>query len=176
MMDKKELRKYIAARKAELTPDVRQAEEKAVWAALESMEEFMSASSILVYSSLPDEVSTSDFIGRWHGRKRMVLPLVSGESLVLKEYVPGRTHEGYKSILEPDEDLPDIAPEDIGFAIIPGVGFAPDGRRLGRGKGFYDRLLPALRCPVVGVAYRCQIAGDLPSDPWDIPVSAVITA
>ena len=175
-MDKKQLRKEIAAKKAALTPAARLAEEAAIWAAVESLDGFAKASAVLLYCSLPDEVSTGDFIRKWHHQKRIILPLVSGDTLLLKEYVPERTHPGYKSIIEPDEDLPDIDPAVIDLAIIPGVAFDRKGLRLGRGKGFYDRLLPALACPTLGVAYRCQLLEALPADPWDRKVSLVITA
>jgi 5-formyltetrahydrofolate cyclo-ligase len=66
------------------------------------------------------------------------------------------------------------------FVIVPGVGFDADGGRLGRGLGFYDRALRALRATadeitVVGVAFDCQIVPELPRDPWDEHVDLVVT-
>lgn len=65
------------------------------------------------------------------------------------------------------------------LALVPGVGFDQSGTRLGRGQGFYDRALAALRrtgdlC-VVGLAFECQIVPELPSDPWDQAMDYVIT-
>jgi len=176
LIDKKELRRQIALRKAELGRAERLVEEASIWAAVEADAKASAASTVLLYSSLPDEVSTKEILAKWSQNKRIILPLVAGDILLLKEYRPGRTHPGYKSIVEPDEDLPDIDPREIELAIIPGVAFDRNRLRLGRGKGFYDRLLPQLDCPIIGVAYRCQIVESLPKDPWDCPVTKVITS
>lgn len=174
-MEKKELRKQISALKGAMIPASRQAEEAVIWRAVEALDSFQEASTVLVYASLPDEVDTAAFLGRWAGRKRLLLPLVQGDVLVLKEYLPERVHPGYRSIMEPDADLPDIDPAEVDLAVIPGVAFDAEGYRLGRGKGFYDRLLPSLQCRTVGVCYRCQKVPRVPRDQWDISVSEVIS-
>lgn len=60
--------------------------------------------------------------------------------------------------------------------LVPGVGFTPDGRRLGRGAGEFDRLLTrypaALR---IGVACEMQVVPELPEEPWDQRVHLVVT-
>jgi len=64
-------------------------------------------------------------------------------------------------------------------AVIPGVGFDPHGVRLGRGRGFYDRVLEMLRARgavlVIGVAFELQIVPQLPRDPWDQLVDVIVT-
>lgn len=65
------------------------------------------------------------------------------------------------------------------MAVVPGVGFDHAGMRLGRGQGFYDRALEALRragevC-VVGLAFECQLVSELPAEPWDEPMDYVVT-
>jgi 5-formyltetrahydrofolate cyclo-ligase len=64
--------------------------------------------------------------------------------------------------------------DSIDLAIVPGVGFSPQGARLGRGKGYYDRLLPNLHCPKIGLALPCQIADEIPTKEWDIFMDEVI--
>jgi len=164
---KAELRSMTAVEKHALS--------QRIWATAEATTEFAEAESVLVYCSLPDEVETAEFIERWIGRKRIIVPLVTGDTLALKEYDPASMHIGAFGILEPSADAPDVAPSEIDVAFIPGVAFDSDGQRLGRGKGFYDRLLPALPCPTVGICYPCQRVDRLPADPWDIPVGSVIT-
>jgi 5-formyltetrahydrofolate cyclo-ligase len=65
------------------------------------------------------------------------------------------------------------------LALVPGVGFDASGIRLGRGVGFYDRALSALRASgtvyAVGLAFECQIVPSLPFDPWDQPVDCIVT-
>ena len=171
-MEKRELRAYIRGRKSLMSDAQKRAEEAAVLDALASCEAFVKARTVLSYCSLPDEFSTESIPVRWP-EKRIAVPLVDGDSLRLKEFVPGRLSKGYKGIMEPSADLPDVNPDDIGFALVPGLAFTADGKRLGRGKGFYDRLLPRLHCPTAGLAWSCQILEDLPTDEWDVTVDEV---
>ena len=58
--------------------------------------------------------------------------------------------------------------------MVPGVAFSSDGKRLGRGKSFYDRFLPLVRrAAFVGVCYPCQVVEQIPADPWDIGMDIV---
>ena len=61
--------------------------------------------------------------------------------------------------------------------LVPGLAFARDGRRLGRGKGFYDRFLAALRpdCFKCGIGLDFQVVDDLPTEPHDVLLDAVVT-
>ena len=147
----------------------------ALWQAVEALPEFIAASTVLIYWSMPSEVPTQAFIGRWCAGKRFVLPLVAGGSLVLKEYVPGRLEAGYRGIMEPTSEAPEVCPEDIDFAIVPGVAFDRNCMRMGRGKGFYDRLIPHLKCPLAGVCFPSQLFDRIPVDPWDRQLDMVVT-
>lgn len=60
--------------------------------------------------------------------------------------------------------------------LVPGVAFDRAGNRLGRGAGWYDRLLPRLSHGTRwGLAFALQLVDSLPVDPWDVPMDAVIT-
>lgn len=174
---KKELRKRIRGLSKTFSGDteaVRKASE-GIFSHLEELPEFQSARTILAYCALPDEPQTADFLQRWEGQKRLVVPLVEFERLSIREYSPDHLHKGYCGILEPDSETTEVSPEEIEFAIIPGVAFSSDGSRLGRGKGFYDRLLPSLNCPLVGVCFDFQMVEKIPSDPWDRKVDLVLS-
>ncbi len=150
---------------------------------LENTPQFREASSVLAYMSMPGEVMTRGLVEKWHHEgKRVVLPVVRGETLELKEYNPLKLVRGYKDILEPDGDSPAVDPKELGLAVVPGVAFSyqagPDGveryYRMGRGGGFYDRLLPMLSCPVIGICFPFRFVDALPIDEWDRPVDMVI--
>ena len=72
---------------------------------------------------------------------------------------------------------PRILPAGLDAILVPGVAFTRDGRRLGRGGGYYDRLLA--RCPAhvvrIGVCFECQILDALPLEAHDQRVHIVIT-
>jgi len=59
--------------------------------------------------------------------------------------------------------------------IIPGIAFDLSGNRLGRGGGFYDRMLEDADGVKVGVAYDCQIVEAVPSEPNDVKMTYVVT-
>jgi 5-formyltetrahydrofolate cyclo-ligase len=61
--------------------------------------------------------------------------------------------------------------------IVPGLAFTKDGRRLGYGGGWYDRLLASARKDAlrIGVAHEFQVLGDLPNEPHDILLNRVVT-
>lgn len=171
-MDKKELRRLVLKEVSLLgNRDV-----DGLFRRVESLPQFVKAHTVLAFWSMPCEVPTEEFILKWSLRKRIVLPLVVGDSLVLKEF-SGKEHlvSGYKGILEPSSDALTVAPEEIDFAIIPGVAFDVSRNRMGRGKGFYDRTLPLLKCFTAGIGYDCQLLESIPVDEWDVPLDAVIT-
>lgn len=174
-MNKTDIRRAIRARKALLSdPDRRRATE-AVFSALERTAAFLLADRILVYASLPDELSTREFLHKWSGRKRFFLPRVNGVNLELLPYEQTALHLGAFQIEEPDgNEL--IDPQTIDLIIVPAVALDRNCNRLGRGKGFYDRLLRDLRATTIGVGYDFQLITDgIPVDPHDVQLDFVIT-
>ncbi len=66
--------------------------------------------------------------------------------------------------------------EEIDLAIVPGVSFDRQGNRLGRGKGYYDRLLPQLSAAYkMGICFSFQVSEALPTEEFDRPMDAVLT-
>ena len=171
-MDKQGLRALMREREKEFSAEQAAAEASEILRRVESLPAFARARTILLYMSMPGEVPTKSFIDKWASSKRIVLPLVKGDELELREYDPAKLREGYRGILEPSDDCAPIDPSEIDFALVPGVAF--DGNnRLGRGKGFYDRLLPRLRCPAYGAAFSFRIVDKVPADPWDAPLKVI---
>ena len=61
------------------------------------------------------------------------------------------------------------------LVFVPGIAFDLVGRRLGRGKGFYDRLLAGVRGHKCGVAFDTQLVAEMPEEPHDMRVDSIIT-
>lgn len=172
--DKYEIRSRVKARKSLLTAEDRHTAAKAVFDVLEKTAAFLVAERILMYHSLPDELSTLDFIEKWNDRKQFFLPRVNGVNLELLPYRRTRLHHGAFHIEEPDGD--DIVPADsMEMIIVPGVAFDRQGNRVGRGKGFYDRLLAETKALTVGVGYDFQLFDMVPTEPHDTPLDVIIT-
>ena len=87
----------------------------------------------------------------------------------------GDLKTGQFGIREPVEGCAEIALNRLDFVLVPGIAFDLQGRRLGRGKGYYDRLLAEVRGKTCGVAFDEQIVEDLPVESHDIHVNCILT-
>ena len=137
----------------------------------------MQAHTVLLYHALPDEVETRDLIQQAiDAGKQVLLPVVVGDNLELRCLpTPDALHEGAFHIFEPNgEAFTDYSA--INLAVIPGVAFTVDGCRLGRGRGYYDRLLPHLNNVYkIGICWPFQLVEALPTESHDIMLDTVIT-
>lgn len=147
-----------------------------ILAILEQNPAFRMAHTVVLYHSLPDEVYTHDFCNRWCREKDLLLPVVVGDDLELRRY---RSEEdlamGAFGILEPT-GIPFTQPADIDLIVVPGVAFDSRGNRLGRGRGYYDRLLPRLtKARKIGICFPFQLVEHVPTEPLDICMDEIIT-
>lgn len=173
-MNKEAIRLRVKSRKNLLDENERAEAARRVFEMVESTAAFIMAEHILMYHSLPDELSTRGFLDRWHSRKHFYLPRVNGVNLDILPYDRSRLHLGAFNIEEPDgSETADI--NDIELIIVPGVAYDRRGNRIGRGKGFYDRLLRDSHAVTIGVAYDCQLVDEIEPDEFDVPVDYVIT-
>ncbi len=147
---------------------------QAVFGKIERSDLFSSIQNILMYNSLPDELSSKDAIVKWSMTKNIFLPRVNGCELEILPYSKNKITIGAFGIEEPTgEPINDISIIDM--IIVPGIAFDRKRNRLGRGKGFYDRLLKNSNAKKIGVAYDIQIVNEIPAETHDCPVDAVIT-
>jgi 5-formyltetrahydrofolate cyclo-ligase len=172
-MDKKELRTEMRRLKKQLDDNKRRQAAASVFASLEQCPEFKQAEHILLYYSLPDELSTPDFIEKWHDRKHIYLPRVCGDDLEILPYDRASMEQGAYNIEEPQgDDLVDV--ERLQLIVVPAMAYDAKGDRLGRGKGYYDRLLSRTKAVKVGICYDFQLVDDIPTEPHDVRVDFVI--
>lgn len=136
-----------------------------------------SAGTVLLYHALPDEVDTSLLLSSaMLMGKRVLLPKVVGDDLELCLYSPDALVSGAYGIMEPAG--PSLSEEEyagIDLAIVPGMAFSSAGVRLGRGKGYYDRLLPRLpRAYRIGLCFSFQLLSHIPSEQHDVLMNEVV--
>ena len=145
-----------------------------VFARLEQTAAFIMAERILMYHSLPDELSTHRFLDKWKSRKRFFLPRVNGVNLDILPYDESRLELGAFQIEEPT-GTNTVSPGEIELVVVPAVAYDRAGNRLGRGKGFYDRLLASTKATKIGVAYEFQMVDSIPAEPHDVKMDIVIS-
>ena len=115
------------------------------------------------------------------GQLAQILPpeqlaqMLPPEQLPPGQLAPGQLALGRWGIWEPTDEAPLLSDYSrLDLVVVPGVAFSSDGKRLGRGKSFYDRFLPLVpRAAFVGVCYPCQVVEQIPADPWDIGMDIV---
>ena len=172
--EKNEIRYKMKRLRVVLPEEERKSAAEEVFERLEKTAAFLLADRIMMYHSLPDELYTHDFLKKWAGKKRFYLPRVNGVDLEVLPYEESRLELGSFHIEEPSgNDLTD--PSEIEMVVVPAVAYDRKGKRLGRGKGFYDRFLQHTKATKVGVGYEFQLLDELPTEPHDIPMDMIVT-
>lgn len=174
ILDKPSLRRMVGQLKKLLTDSDKRWQADSVFAQIEQLQQFKAATDIAVYWSLDDEIATHRFIEKWFNRKRLWLPVIVGDDLIFRQFEGiDKMTAGAFGILEPTgRQLDNVA--QIGLIIVPGVAFDLQNNRMGRGRGFYDRLLANSRAYKIGIAYSCQIFNQIPTGQTDIPMDLVV--
>ncbi len=146
-----------------------------------SIPAFSSARTLLLYASMRDEVPTRALIERLlRLGRRVALPITrkAEKTLTLSRL---SSLEDLRPALfgvpEPAAEKRQACPSSsVDVALIPGLAFDMQGSRLGHGLGYYDRFLPSLSCPKIGLAYDVQIsASALPREAHDYAVDYVVS-
>jgi 5-formyltetrahydrofolate cyclo-ligase len=178
---KASLREELTARRKALTPDVIDARGLKVQARFLASPYYQRARTVALYAPIRGEVPTRDIlVAALQDGKVVCYPLshVHGRILSFRaitsesELEPGRL-----GVREPNSASELIPVDQIDLFVVPGLGFTKDGKRLGRGGGYYDATLRAasIRSRRVGLAFSEQIVDDLPVTGDDVDMDLVVT-
>jgi 5-formyltetrahydrofolate cyclo-ligase len=138
------------------------------------------AKSVLLYAAIPGEVNLTPLIDA---------ALTAGKVVLLPRFVAAKgTYEAVRvshferdcapgkfGIAEPKAHCEAFPLKTLDLALAPGLGFDLAGRRLGRGQGFYDRMLAQIAGAKCGVAFDSQIMGEIPAEAHDIHMNFILT-
>jgi 5-formyltetrahydrofolate cyclo-ligase len=135
---------------------------------------------ILFFAPLPQELDVWPLLlEALQGGKQVALPRFD---LAASTYVACRVEHpdrdlvsGKFGIREPGALCRQVLPPGMDLILVPGVAFDLNGRRLGRGRGFYDRLLARLRSVKCGVAFDPQIVSQIPAEEHDLRLDCLLT-
>jgi len=142
---------------------------------------YLISGSVVLYSPIGHEVATQEIRDHAMGvEKKVFYPrLGKGDDLALIQVASAEEFRvGRYGILEPTgkNALTQRDQEEL-IVFVPGLAFDLQGNRLGRGKGWYDRVIKVLGGGprFVALAYEFQLVEDLPAEKWDQKVHHIIT-
>ena len=170
---KEDARTWAAARRAELDWEALSApivEHLAEWTPLTV------ARTVLIFLPMADEVNLNPLIERDPGPRFATTRTPDIGALTVHE-LGGPLEVHRYGFLQPHPSAPVIAPEEIDVFLLPGLAFDLYGTRLGRGAGYFDRLLPRARpgAALVGVVPATLVLDRLPREDHDIAVGYLAT-
>jgi 5-formyltetrahydrofolate cyclo-ligase len=147
---------------------------------LETQAAWKKAQAILYFAPLPEELNVWPLVlDSLSANKLVALPRFDSTT---NRYVacqiknPARDIRTGKFGIREPTGLCNIVPLNrLDFILVPGVAFDLHGRRLGRGKGFYDQLLADVRGVTCGVAFDEQIVAEIPVEPHDVRLHCILT-
>jgi 5-formyltetrahydrofolate cyclo-ligase len=177
---KQRLRKQARAARTAIDAETSRAHAEAAAENLLGVPGLASARIVLAYAATPEELDPRPAVEALYALGSLVaLPRIEGPGVLGAHLVePDASLEaGPMGIAQPPGGAPRAEFESIDAVIVPGVAYDEEGRRLGYGGGYYDRLIPRLRpdCLLVGFAFDEQVLEALPAEEHDRRVDALVT-
>lgn len=179
---KQALRAQVLAARNALPRALHASESARIVQRLAGLADYRAAKTILVTLPFGSEWDVRPLVTQaLAARKTVAVPRVDAAARILVLHaVRDLEHDiaaGFRAIPEPLPATPVVAPESVDWILVPGVAFDAQGRRLGYGGGYYDRLLPLCRAdaPRVAGAFALQIVPAVPVGPHDARVQAIAT-
>lgn len=138
--------------------------------------------NISITHSIADEIDTRSFIKKYLNEFKFFLPKVNTENNSLSLHpVSNLTNDlkaGSLGILEPITVEEKNWQNLIECLIVPASALDIEGHRLGRGKGYYDRLISSIdrqKITIICLIYHCQLVAEVPIEEFDEPIDYCIT-
>ena len=191
---KARLRADVASRLADIGPDRRRAAGMAIAERLANLPAVAAARTVMAFLSMPTEIDTWPFI-RWAWQE--------GKGVAVPRLAPaGRSDDpaaGMVAVALEPADVPDavrhpalrpgrfgiltapvgppVPPEELDVILVPCLAVDRQGRRLGRGGGYYDRFLgrPEVQAACIALAWDAQVVDAVPTGPTDVPLDGAVT-
>ncbi len=180
-MDKERLRSKLQKCLLEMSAEQRSEKSRKACRNLVSTPQFQSASTVMMYLSLPHEVDTSEAIlHAWQLGKIVVVPKISWQQRHMIPVQINSLETGFSTeatgLRNPTRGVPTPL-EEIDLVVAPLLGFDSKGNRLGRGGSYYDRFFAneELKAPRCGFAFAEQMVDSIPATKHDKPVDFLVT-
>jgi 5-formyltetrahydrofolate cyclo-ligase len=180
-MDKEQLRSKLQKCLLAIPSEQRSEKSHRACQNLISTPQFQSASSIMMYLSLPHEVDTSEAIlHAWQLGKAVSVPKISWQQRRMMAVEINSLETGFSTsaagLRNPVMGMP-VPFEEINLVVTPALGFDRKGNRLGRGGSYYDRFFTdeKFKASKCGFAFTEQVVDSIPVTSRDVPVDFLVT-
>ena len=180
MPTKISLRNMILARRKAIPAAQRRAKSKKIFRRLLKDPSFFRVEHIAFYYGVAPEVATRPFLAAVLKDKKVYLPKTEPQKKLMTfrqvRFLSKDLIKGPYGIMEPKLSCLERPATRMDLIIVPGVAFDRRGGRLGRGAGYYDRLLKKARNVVkIGLCFREQLVKKVPMKMNDVRMDRVIT-
>ncbi|MGB7749188.1 MAG: 5-formyltetrahydrofolate cyclo-ligase [Verrucomicrobiia bacterium] len=174
------LRKHIRGALQKISPAARNGMSAQIRDRLKEQAVWKNAAAVLFFAPLPDEPDMWPLLEEaMAGKKIAALPrfdsVSHGYVACRLQNVRNEIVAGQFGIREPGAKCVEIPLHRLDLVLVPGVGFDLQGRRLGRGRGFYDRLLADVDGIKCGIAFDEQVVDEVPAGPHDVRLNFIMT-
>jgi 5-formyltetrahydrofolate cyclo-ligase len=180
-MEKAQLRRKLQNCLLAIPSEQRSEKSRKACRNLLSISQFQSASTVMMYLSLPHEADTSEAIlHAWQLGKLVAVPKISFQQ---RRMMPVQIHSletGFATsswgLRNPIAGVP-MPFEDIDLVVTPALGFDRKGNRLGRGGSYYDRFFAnaEIRASRCGFGFAEQLVEAIPVTEHDEPMDFLVT-
>lgn len=172
------LRRELAAAERTMMPEEKRLSDSAILRHVLNTQEYCRAHTVFTFVGRADEIDTRPLLEQiLADGKQLCVPLCTSPGVMECREVLDLTvlRPGAYGISEPPDNAPAVPPECVDLAIIPCAGAAADGRRLGRGGGYYDRFLAQYTGDALLLCRERLLCPSIPQETHDIRVPAVVT-
>jgi len=179
-LEKLAWRRQLRSAVASLTAAERSAGAAAVVQSISGEDRWRRARTVMLFIPLGDEMDIFPLVHQAldHHKTVLIPRFNAGRSA----YEPARLGNlatdlvrGPFGVAEPGPACPWHPLNQLDVTLVPGLGFDRVGRRLGRGKGHYDRLLKDASGEFWGVGHDCQLVPELPGESHDVVLNCIVT-
>ncbi len=175
---KSEMRARMREALGRISPAVRAVESIDLCARLKT--QMQSAHTVLFFAPMPDELDVWPLLAEQLKEGKVIaLPYFDAEANVYSARrvldVEMDIGNGKFGVREPLSECEEVPFKQFDLVLVPGMAFDAHGNRLGRGRGFYDRMLAEASGIKCGVGYDFQLMESVPTEAHDARVNFILT-
>ncbi|MDD4572662.1 MAG: 5-formyltetrahydrofolate cyclo-ligase [Sphaerochaeta sp.] len=177
MQTKEKIRLQLKQQAKQFSPTYFILEDRASVDALLECPSYRRCSTLFGFSPLASEVDITVVLEEAINHKKLALPRCIGDTLeflFVEEGWDEHAEPSLLGVLEPPAGARAI-PDSQTLILVPAMAYTPQGDRLGRGKGYYDRYLRQYpEASTIGICRSYQMQKKLPTESWDMRVREVL--